>query len=102
MTSTLPPKTFEYEVVDASGKRRKGKLEAPNESAVANALRQEGVVPVSITQTGTGLNRELKLPGLRNRVSLKDLAIFSRQFATMTSSGLTLLRSLAILEEQTP
>lgn len=102
MTTITESKTFEYEVVDAAGKRSKGKLEAPNESAVASALRQQGVTPLSINQAGTGLSKEIKIPGLGNRVSLKDLAIFSRQFATMTSSGLSLLRSLAILEEQTP
>lgn len=95
-------KTFEYEVIDASGKRSKGKLEASNEDAVASALRQQGVSPLSISEAGTGLNREIKLFNLGERVTLKDLAIFARQFATMTSSGLSLLRSLAILEEQTP
>ena len=102
MTTITDTKTFEYEVVDAAGKKSKGKLEAPNESAVASALRQQGVTPLSINQAGTGLGMEIKIPGLGNRVSLKDLAIFSRQFATMTSSGLSLLRALAILEEQTP
>jgi len=95
-------KTFDYEVIDGSGKRSKGKLEAPNEDAVASALRQQGVSPLSITESGTGLNREIKLFSVGDRVTLKDLAIFARQFATMTSSGLSLLRSLAILEEQTP
>src|SRR5919202_6936243 len=36
-----------------------------------------------------------------NRTKLKDLAVFARQFATMTASGISLLRSLSILEEQT-
>ena len=49
---------------------------------------------------GTGLSKELKIPGLGGTTALKDLAIFSRQFASMTSSGLTLLRALAILEDQ--
>ena len=40
-------------------------------------------------------------PGPRNRVKLKDLAVFARQFATMINSGLSLLRSLTILAEQT-
>ena len=44
---------------------------------------------------------EIKLPKLGATVKLKDLAIFSRQFATMINSGLSLLRSLTILEEQT-
>jgi len=100
MTSTMP-RTFDYEVLDGSGKRRKGNLEATNEAAVAATLRAKGVTPLSITETGTGLNREIKIPGLGGRVGLKDMAIFSRQFATMTSSGLTLLRSLSVLEDQT-
>ena len=95
-------RTYEYEVIDGSGKRSKGKLEASNEDAVASALRQQGVSPLSIREAGTGLNREIKLFNFGDRVTLKDLAIFARQFATMTSSGLSLLRSLAILEEQTP
>jgi type IV pilus assembly protein PilC len=106
MTTMAPrkdkTKTYDYEVIDASGKRSKGKLEAPNEDAVASALRQQGVSPLSIREAGTGLNREIKLFNIGDRVTLKDLAIFARQFATMTSSGLSLLRSLAILEEQTP
>lgn len=104
MTIAPPARTkikqYDYEVVDARGKRSKGRLEAPSEDAVANALRQQGVTPLSIRQAGTGLNTEINIPGLGDRVKLKDLAIFARQFATMTSSGLSLLRALAILEEQ--
>jgi type IV pilus assembly protein PilC len=98
---TTATKTFEYEVIDAQGKRTKGKLDAASDGAAASSLRAQGVTPLSITETGTGLNKDIKIPGLGNKTSLKDLAIFSRQFATMTSSGLSLLRSLAILEEQT-
>jgi type IV pilus assembly protein PilC len=100
MTATLT-KTFEYEAIDPKGKRSKGKVDASTEAAAAASLRQQGVLPLSISESGTGLNREIKIPGLGNRTTLKDLAIFSRQFATMTSSGLSLLRSLSILEEQT-
>jgi type IV pilus assembly protein PilC len=100
-TSRVKTKQYDYEVVDAAGKHTKGRLEAPSEDAVANALRQQGVTPLSIREAGTGLNREIAIPGLGDRVKLKDLAIFARQFATMSSSGLSLLRSLAILEEQT-
>lgn len=101
MTATVT-KSFDYEALDTKGKRTKGKVEASSESAAANALRQQGVVPLQIIEAGKGLQRELSLPGFGNRVGLKDLAILSRQFATMTSSGLSLLRALAILEEQTP
>ena len=94
-------KTFNYTGIDASGRRTKGTVEAANEAAASNLLRQRGEVPLDLTQAGQGLNRELKIPGLGNRTKLKDLAVFARQFATMTSSGMSLLRSLAILEEQT-
>jgi len=94
-------KTFEYETVDTAGKRSKGRLDASNETAAAHMLRQQGVVPLSIEESGSGLRRELTMPGAGNRVSLRDLSVFSRQFATMTSAGMSLLRSLAVLEDQT-
>ena len=102
MTATVTKtKTFDYEALDSAGKRTKGKVEASSDSAAASALRQQGVTPLSISEAGRGLQKELTIPGLSGRVKLKDLSIVCRQFATMTSSGLSLLRSLAILEEQT-
>ncbi|GIE81366.1 phytochrome sensor protein [Actinoplanes philippinensis] len=94
-------KTFTYHAIDASGKKAKGTIEAPNEAAATHMLRQRGEVPLDLIEAGQGLQKELKIPGLGNRVKLKDLAVFARQFATMTASGMSLLRSLAILEEQT-
>ncbi|WP_375480905.1 type II secretion system F family protein [uncultured Jatrophihabitans sp.] len=93
-------KTYAFEAVDTKGKRSKGTIEATDESAVTNALRNQGVTPLFVQETGSGLNREITIPGMGNKIGLKDLAIFARQFATMASSGLTLLRSLTILEEQ--
>jgi type IV pilus assembly protein PilC len=93
--------TFDYKTIDSAGKRDKGQVEAPNEAAAAQILRQQGVVPLSITAAGTGLKRDISIPGLTGRTTLKDLAVFSRQFATMTSSGTSLLRTLGVLEDQT-
>jgi type IV pilus assembly protein PilC len=94
-------KTFTYHAIDASGKKAKGTIEAPNEAAATHMLRQRGEVPLDLIEAGHGLQMEIKIPGMGNRVKLKDLAVFARQFATMTASGMSLLRSLAILEEQT-
>jgi type IV pilus assembly protein PilC len=94
-------KTFHYNSIDSSGRKSKGTVEAANESAASQLLRQRGEVPLELTQSGQGLNMDLKIPGLGNRTKVKDLAVFARQFATMTSSGMSLLRSLSILEEQT-
>ena len=94
--------TFKYSVRDTGGKLVTGALEADNEAAVARKLLQMGYAPVSITSDSkTGLKKDVTIPGFAPRVKLKDLAIFSRQFATMINSGLSLLRALSILTEQT-
>ena len=93
--------TFQYAVRDRAGKIVNGKIDAESPAIVAQKLTSMGYAPVSISQSNAGLNREISLPALRAKVKLKDLAIFSRQFATMINSGLSLLRSLSILENQT-
>jgi type IV pilus assembly protein PilC len=95
--------TYAYKARDSKGKLIKGRVDAPSEMAVTARLRTMGLAPVTITEagTGTGLQRDITLPGFSKAVSLKDLAVMSRQMATMTSSGLTLLRTLNILTEQT-
>ena len=95
------PTTYAYKVRDRDGKMAAGSMEAESEEAVVGRLRQLGYAPISIEpEKGAGLKTEVKLPGT-GRVKLKDLAVFSRQFATMINSGLSLLRSLTILGEQT-
>src|SRR4051795_7726830 len=95
--------TFSYSVRDRSGKLISGTLDAESESAVARRLKGMGYAPVSITASNAGLSKEIRIPGFsgKKKIKLKDLAVFSRQFATMINSGLSLLRALTILEEQT-
>jgi type IV pilus assembly protein PilC len=98
-TATLS--TFDYQVRDRSGKLITGQLEADSQAAVASKLTSMGYAPIKIDEVKVkGLNTEIRMPG-SNRVKLKDLSIFSRQFATMINSGLSLIRSLSILHEQT-
>ena len=47
------------------------------------------------------LDKEVKLPGMKKKVKPKEVAVFSRQLATMVNSGLTLVRALTVLQEQT-
>jgi type IV pilus assembly protein PilC len=95
------PTSYAYKVRDREGKMLGGTLEAESEEAVVSRLRQMGFAPISIeAEKGAGLKTEVRLPGT-GRVKLKDLAVFSRQFATMINSGLSLLRALTILGEQT-
>jgi len=98
MTATAT-RTYEYSVRDRKGKLVSGKLDAPTEAALVQKLRGMGYAPVSVRETNAGMNRELALPWKKG-VGLKDLAVMSRQFATMINSGLSLLRALTILSEQ--
>lgn len=101
MSATV--KAYSYRGRDVGGRVVKGKIDAASQTAVASRLRGMNIMPIEIAEanTGTGLNREVTLPGFTKQVGLKDLAVMSRQMATMTSSGLSLLKTLAILADQT-
>src|SRR6266542_495509 len=90
--------TYQYTVRDMSGKLVTGALVADSQQLVVARLQEMGYIPIRISAKGSGLNLEINL---RRKVRLKDLAVMSRQFATMVTSGLPILRSLAILEQQT-
>jgi type IV pilus assembly protein PilC len=94
---------FVYTGRNTSGKLVKGSLEAPSEVAVASRLVSLGLSPVSIARASehAGLQKEISLPGFKKKIKLKELAVMSRQMATMIGAGLSLLRSLNILAEQT-
>ncbi|HUP84998.1 MAG TPA: type II secretion system F family protein [Acidimicrobiales bacterium] len=92
--------TYAYKVRDRGGKMLEGTLEADSTTLVANKLRQMGYVPINIEKAaGAGMKTEITL--FKKKPKLKDISVFSRQFATMINSGLSLLRSLYILSEQT-
>ena len=96
------PETFSYKVRDRTGKLVEGQLEAENAQLVVSKLRSMGYVPIEIEQQGKQtLSKDLKIPFFSTRIKLKDVAVFSRQFSTMINSGLSMLRSLYILADQT-
>lgn len=98
----MPTTTFSYQVRDRTGRMQSGSLDAESAAVVATRLKAMGYAPITIDEASTGMNREIHIPGLskKKRVKLKDLAIFARQFATMLNSGLSLLRALTILVDQ--
>jgi type IV pilus assembly protein PilC len=94
-------RTFTYEALDSTGTVKKGTIDSDSADAAASSLVTQKLVPLKVSTSGAGLNADLKIPGFSKRTSLRDIAVFSRQFASMTSSGLTMLRALGILEDQT-
>ncbi|MBK5289236.1 MAG: type II secretion system F family protein, partial [Acidimicrobiia bacterium] len=94
--------TFAYKVRDQSGKLIEGQLDAEDATLVVGKLRQMGYTPIAVeAKNANKLKGDIKIPGLGGRVKMKDIAVFSRQFAVMINSGLSLIRALAILAEQT-
>ncbi len=93
------PETFAYKVRDRSGNVVTGTLLGDSEMLVLQKLREMGYTPLEVGKYKAGLKMEINLrPG---RVKLKELSVFSRQFATMVNSGLPILRALSILSDQT-
>jgi type IV pilus assembly protein PilC len=94
---------YSYKSRDSGGKLVKGTMEAQNETVVVSRLRTLGLTPVAIKEAaaGTGLQMDIKITGFEKSVPIKELAIMSRQMSTMVGAGLSLLRTLTILTEQT-
>src|SRR4029077_9100441 len=97
----MPTTTYAYKVRDRAGKIVQGTVEAESETAVVGRLRPMGLAPLLIEEHKEGLGKkELHFPW-SGKVKPKDIAVMSRQFATMINSGLSLLRALNILADQT-
>jgi type IV pilus assembly protein PilC len=93
--------TFEYKVRDRSGNLIEGSLDGDNLGLVVSRLRSMGYLPVSVTPTGgRGFRGQLEIPGITDRIKGKDVAVFTRQFATMVDSGLSISRALSVLAAQ--
>lgn len=81
-----------------TGRLIESKISAGSEAEAIAHVRAQGMTPIAVEITNKGLQREIRLT--KPRVKLKDLSIFSRQFATMLSAGLPILRCLRILADQ--
>jgi type IV pilus assembly protein PilC len=91
--------TFAYQVKDRTGKLIDGTLEGETSAAVASKLRQMGYIVLQLDQKAEAITIG-RAPSAR-KVKTKALTIFSRQFATMVNSGLSLTKCLGILATQT-
>ncbi len=92
--------TFNYSVRDKAGKIVKGSLDGESRDAVGAKLRQMGYIILELDQqSGLAALGQIKIGG--GKVKVKDITIFSRQFATMINAGLSLTKCLSILAAQT-
>jgi type IV pilus assembly protein PilC len=90
---------FAFKAFDLAGATTRGEVEGPDKQAVAAQLRAKGLIVVDITEEKPANAGDL-LANFK-RVKAADLTIATRQLSTMVSSGMSLLRALYIIEEQT-
>jgi type IV pilus assembly protein PilC len=91
--------TYIFKAIDLGGQQAKGEVEAESKQSVADQLKQKGLIVLDIAEKSAA-RKDIELPWA-NRIKLGDLSVMTRQLATMVSSGMTILRSLYVLEAQT-
>jgi general secretion pathway protein F len=92
---------FEYSALDTAGKERKGILEGDTPRHIRQLLREQQLLPVSVTEVAQKEARRQRSFTLVRRVSPSDLALFTRQLATLVRAGLPLEESLLAVSQQT-
>jgi type IV pilus assembly protein PilC len=90
--------TYVFKALDVSGGKARGEVEADSKQAVSDQLKQRGLIVLDIADKHS--SREIEFAFLKT-VKASELAVFSRQLATMITSGMSILRALYVLEEQT-
>lgn len=91
---------FTYSAKDEHGKHMNGTVTAENREAAVSSLIKRGLTPQIVKPAkATGLSMNIKLPG-SGKVKSKQLVVFTRQFATMVSAGVPMMRALTTLQEQ--
>ena len=92
--------TFVYTARKDRGAPFKGEAMGDSKAAVVADLRRKGLTVVSLEEKRGAIDLKTLLEGSK-RISVRDKAVFARQFATMINSGLAVLRALYVLEDQT-
>src|SRR6185312_1198371 len=90
--------TYVFKAIDLTGGKARGEVEADSKQAVSDQLKQRGLIVLDIADKHS--SREIELSFMKS-VKANELAVFSRQLSTMISSGMSILRALYVLEEQT-
>ncbi len=90
--------TYVFKAIDTAGVKARGEVEAESKQAVSDQLKQRGLIVLDIADKHSSKNINI---ALTKSVKATELAVFARQLSTMISSGMSILRALYVLEEQT-
>jgi type IV pilus assembly protein PilC len=92
--------SYAFRAVDLAGVPSRGEIEAPTKAQVTEELRRRGLVVLEVSEKRDPLKLEDFFKRFK-KAKMRELSIFSRQFATLIASGMPMLRSLYTLEDQT-
>jgi type IV pilus assembly protein PilC len=92
--------TYAFRAVDLAGVPSRGEVDAPSKIHVAEQLRERGLIVLDVAEKRDPLKLEDFFRRFKH-VKMRNLAVFSRQFATLVAAGMPMLRSLHTLEQQT-
>jgi len=90
---------FKYKAENSEGKTKAGRIVAIGEKEVIAKLHHQDLNPIYVTDVSDSLESKINL--FLNRVGIKDLVIFSRQFSVMISANVPVVESLTVLIDQT-
>jgi type IV pilus assembly protein PilC len=92
---------YSYQAMDGRGASIKGEIEAKSADEAANAVAEKGYFPFKLTEKKSKALVSGRVFGFKPKVKLADLIIFTKQFRSLFKAGVTLVRTLQILEAQT-
>jgi general secretion pathway protein F len=92
---------FEYTALEPGGRERKGILEGDTPRHVRQLLRERQLLPVTISEITQSESKQQSAFGRRRKISPSDLALFTRQLATLVRAGLPLEEALLAVSQQT-
>lgn len=89
---------YKYKVVDASGKNKKGEIEAQNQEQAMNKLKADGFTVVSCDEAGA-MEKDINIT-INKKIKPRDLSVFCKQFASILNAGVTIISALDMMSDQ--
>lgn len=89
---------YKYKVVDASGKNKKGEIEAQSQDQAVNKLKADGFTVVSCDEAGA-MDKDIQI-NINKKIKPRDLSVFCKQFGSVLKAGVTIISALDMMGEQ--
>ena len=88
---------FKYKVVDASGAKKQGRIEAQTKESATNKLTSDGFTIVSLSEEGA-MNKDIQI--IPQKIKPRDWSVFCKQFGSVLKAGVTIISALDMMSEQ--